>query len=172
MLSYNVSELYIADIRKESYYEKNFLSISLSDGTFHQGYPICNTQGGYKTQFQHLCDVFQLTKLSQFINRKCIAMQSQNDILFLFNPSNQKFFSIQAKFFPQNYSDILEQYSHIDSDIQYLESFDAVLLSSLKLLTKPSELKTSLEHILESKKIQSQLHQELPQKNPYKSTKI
>jgi hypothetical protein len=169
---YNISEVDIIDVKQEEYGRMNFLSITFTNSIFHQGYPVCNTKNGYAEQFQHLCETFEITKTSQLIKKKCIAMHSNSDTFFLFNPDNNQFFSLQAKFFPEEYKDVVQNYSEIDSKILSLDSFDALLLAALKIQKTQDPIKEYLEKILETKKLNLQLQHELKPHLSSKNLKI
>lgn len=99
-------------------------------------------------------------------------MSSDSDTFFLFNPDNNQFFSLQAKFFPEQYKDVVKTYLQIKPKILSLNSFDALLLSALKIQKTQDPLKEYLEKILETKKMNLQLQKELTSQSSSKALKI
>lgn len=119
--NYEVREGYIETVSKNEDY--NCLSLTLKVWIFNQGYPSCITNGGYEEQLSYLKEVFEVNNEQDLIGKKFIAICSSSDIFCLYNPDNNQFFSLQAKFFPEKYAQALEEIKK-EHNIEFFDKLD------------------------------------------------
>lgn len=111
MKDYEVTEGTISSIYKND--DFNCLMIELSLPPFTQGFPACRTKGGYEEQIKHLKEVFDVEDEKELLGMNFIALNCITSIFCLYNPKNNNFFSTQAKFFPEQYKDSLDEIKEI-----------------------------------------------------------
>lgn len=130
--NYEVREGHIESVSKNEDY--NCLIINMKISVFNQGYPACRTPGGYEEQLNYLKDVFEVENEQDLIGKKFVAICNSCDVFCLYNPENNQFFSLQAKFFPEKYAEALEQITK-EHNIEFfdkLDNFNKLMLGVVK----------------------------------------
>lgn len=125
---YEVSKGVFYDIRKNDDY--NCLMINLKVSYYNQNYPPCRTTGGYEQQLQYLKEVFEVQNEQDLIGKECVVLNSHCDMFCIFNPENNRFFSLHAKFFPEKYEEALKQVkTKQDNEVlEQLDDFNALMM--------------------------------------------
>lgn len=100
--SYEIQPFKIQEAKIAEYYKK-YLHISfLNDGVV-QTYPACSTDIEKSTNY--FKDCLGITDLNDAIGMDVWCICSFSEIIGVVSVDNNKFFSLQGKFFPQQYND-------------------------------------------------------------------
>lgn len=130
--NYEVREGEILSFEKNEHYD--CLVLNMKVWIYNQGYPPCKTLGGYDQQLNYLKEVFEVDNEKDLVGKKFVAICSPCDVFCLYNPENNQFFSLQAKFFPEKYAEALEEIKqqHNIEFFDKLEDFNKLMTGVVK----------------------------------------
>lgn len=169
--NYQVEEGEIISVEKAEGYNCLMLTMKISGG--HQGFPACRTPGGYEEQIAYLKEVFEVSDERDLIGKKLIAVCSFCDVFCIYNPENNQFYSLQAKFFPEKYAESLKQVKEEENIEIYnqLDDFNTLMIGVVKAQKNKNAIKI-LENFLDKQQLRIKLEDKLPVSYKSKANKI
>lgn len=171
--NYEIEKGSIYSIAKNEDY--NCLNLNLKISVFNQGYPACRTTGGYEQQIAYLKEVFAVENEQELIGKQFVAICSNCDVFCLYNPENNQFFSLQAKFFPEKYAEALEEIKR-EHNIEFfdkLDDFNKLMLGIVKAQKDQNAEVLIFSQLMDKHNLKAKLEDKLvPTTNKIKTNKI
>lgn len=164
--NYQVEEASFRRIEKNDDYNCLMIEMNIGGPYTTQGYPACRTKGGYQEQVDYLKEVFDVTNIEDLMNKNFLILSAPCDVFCLFNPENNKFFSLPAKFFPENYTDALKE---IKDTLGYetsdkLDDFNLLMIGVIKSQKKQTEMIKHFDSVLGKANLYAKLSDDLSDK--------
>lgn len=147
---YKVETATISSACIGEHYGKKYLNLHFNyESGSAQAYPAWNLQGLLDSAVNNFIDFLQVNSLEEAKGNKIYALASQSDIFALFNPDTNQFFSLQARFHPEMYSDSLAKIlqEKPDLNVEFLDSTEKLLVAFVASMPVKDELSQKMNKI-------------------------
>ena len=136
-----------------------YIELGISKSWSHQNYPgikLADINDGV----MYLKSIFEAEKLEDIQGKKCISFCSHSDVFLLYNPENQKFFSLHAKFLSKEYEHIIDDKEQYSTN---LNIEDLIIYSFLSKIPYNELIEEPLS-LIKNKVLYERLHNEIDSK--------
>lgn len=165
--NYEIEEVELKDICVEKFANAEYLQIRLWFDSCSQGYPACKIND-LSAGIDSLKDCFGVSSIEEINGKKCLAILSRNDVFALVNPVNNKLFSLQAQFFPEQYRENINEFKSQKGNefLHRLSDQEALLVGFMNdIKPKNEKLAQHVQKIVNSYSMAGILEEDLPLKS-------
>ena len=172
-LDYKVDGATIKSLSFESY-GASYLALELQhDSNTMQSYPAISLKDIEDTR-QEIYNFLDVKSFDEAKDKKVYVINNFSHIFALYNENNNNFFCLQAKYFPEAYSEslkaILKKEPHLS--VAHLNPSEALLYTFLYSLAVQDNISSKLHKIASSFILYQKLDQEIENKNEINTKKL
>lgn len=164
--SYEIEEVELKDVCVAKYGQLEYLQIRVSFSCYSQNYPACKIND-LSAGIDSFKNCFNVNELEQINGKKCLAILSQSDVFALVNPINNKLFSLQAQYFPEQYRENINEFKSQKGNefLHRLSDQEALLVGFMNSISPKNEnLAHHVQVIVNSYSMAGILEEDLPLK--------
>lgn len=165
--NYSVKEVTLSNAEIRNYGNLEYIGLDTKESCMHQSYPGVKLMD-LNEGIQYLLECFDVKNLADLEGKKAWSVCSNMDIFCLVNPDNNKLFSLAAKFYPERYSDVLDEIKSQPGNqfLNKLEPHDALLVGVLKSIPVTGRLEEQVVNLVNTYSMYNILSAEIPTKSP------